>query len=142
MIRRTINVFLAALLGLFFSACAVSVPQNDSHVQSDYRQPSVQPQEILNTIEDWHNQCLASGGNDCRMDIVATTDGWQVKIGVAGIGKSSSLRQLPGFKMNSRNWMECQVDANYFVAKGSKNNLLNIMNAFYQWMRKEANGKK
>lgn len=109
-------------------------------IQESYR-PSGQPREVLNTLEDWHDQCLAGGGKDCHIDITALSDGWQVDIGVAGISKETAPRKLSGFHMNSRNWMECQVDSGHFSAKGGKNNLLDIMDSFYQWMRQESNGK-
>jgi hypothetical protein len=142
MIRKIVYVFFAASSAFFFSACATNMTQNVTQSQENYRQPSGQPQDILNTIEDWHNQCLAAGNKDCRINITALAEGWQVEIGVSGISKAVAPQPLPGFKMNSRNWMECQVDPEYFKAKGGKNNLLDIMNAFYQWMRQESNGKK
>jgi hypothetical protein len=127
--------FLAALSVIFFSACATSTPQiAPAPIQENYR-PSGQPQAILNTIDDWHDRCLAAGGKDCRIDITALTDGWQVDISVAGTSKETAPRNLSGFHMNSRNWMECQVDAEHFTARGGKNNLLDIMDSFYQWMK-------
>lgn len=142
MIKRSGYVFFAVLLVFFFSGCATSKVQNSLQIQGEYKQSGGQPQEVLNTIEDWHNQCLAAGGKDCRISITALADGWQVDISVAGIKKPSTPVPPSGFKMNSRNWLQYTVDADYFHAKGGQSNLLDIMNAFYQWMKEEANGKK